>query len=631
MNKKSTKHQDVDQDLLLAPPSFWGRVLGWFRFSPIQVAGDLLDLYATWMSSRKWRYAFTMIPVLLLVFGFGTIVCVGKLVDDKTKVRWYIEEAEKQAKIASEETATKAKAEVGVAETEKIGSSVSPSNSDNKADPSVDPNAPSSGAPLSSGDQRTAVERAEYVDLLFRRVLQLEKSNKQALYYVALQMSRFGKTSAARQIMESLAPVRFGGFEMAHSWLATDMIQRNQQGQPINPEQLKHHLRHCTNREDVNPLLLVVYAQLLQRDDQISQAEQVLKRAAKFDPSVLLGSIAIYNRNGMVGQARAAADLIYESLKDKFAGDQGDKNIIVSAQGFAQTGRLDQTIDLLKTGVAQRPGSGSLRRALSDAYRLKFRQTASAAQGQVKVNLDLLNFAIVVDPTNIAVQEELSMLSIATSGKNSAVLDSLRVQIAVGGTSFSARLLLAEYAFKTQDFDSAIKQYEVVLAELPNMTLAINNLAMIFTLLETPRLPEALDMIKRAVTIAPDFPEFLDSQGDILEVAGKTKEAIESYEKALVQGAGRVQTREKLIALLDKQGETDKATQQRELLLKVNAFIEEQRQKMEAARNQQATQSTAPADSNSLTPSPTSPIVEPTAEEDPVKNDAPDQNGAPST
>lgn len=620
MNKKSTKQPEADVDLLLAPPTFWGRILGWFKFSPVEAAGDLLDLYANWIFSRKWRYTFTMIPVLLLVFGFGTIVCVGKLVDDKSKVRWYIEEAEKQAKIASEETASKAKADAGVVETTKTDTSDSTSNSESKPNPSVD----SKGS--GSGDKRTNAERAEYVDLLFRRVLQLEKSNKQALYYVALQMSRFGKTSAARQIMESLAPVRFSGFELAHSWLAMDMIQRNQQGQPINPEQLKHHLRHCTNRDDVNPLLLVVYAQLLQRDDQISQAEQVLKRAAKFDPSVLLGSIAIYNRNGMVGQARAAADLIYESLKDKFAGDQGDKNIIVSAQGFAQTGRLDQTIDLLKTGVAQRPASVALRRALSDAYRLKFRQTAAAAQGQVKVNLDLLNFAIVVDPTNIAVQEELSMLSIATSGKNSAVLDSLRVQIAVGGTSFSARLLLAEYAFKTQDFDSAIKQYEVVLAELPNMTLAINNLAMIFTLLETPRLPEALEMIQRAVTIAPDFPEFLDSQGDIFEAAGKTKEAIESYEKALVQGAGRVQTREKLIALLDQQGETDRATQQRELLVKVKALIEEQRQKMEAARNQQATQPTAPPDSNSLTPSPTSPIAEPPAGEEPIKNDAPDQN-----
>jgi tetratricopeptide (TPR) repeat protein len=620
MNKKNNKQQDVDEDLLLAPPTFWGRVLGWFKFSPVEVAGDLLDLYANWIFSRKWRYAFTMIPVLLLVFGFGTIVCVGKLVDDKSKVRWYIEEADKQTKIAAEEMARKAETDAGVAGAEKSSPAGSSSNSESKPDQSGDAQS------ASIGDKRTAIERAEYVDLLFRRVLQLEKSNKQALYYVALQMSRFGKTSAARQIMESLAPVRFSGFDMAHSWLATDMIQRNQQGQPINPEQLKHHLRHCTNRDDVNPLLLVVYAQLLQRDDQISQAEQVLKRAAKFDPSVLLGSIAIYNRNGMVGQARAAADLIYESLKDKFAGEQGDKNIIVSAQGFAQTGRLDQTIDLLKTGVAQRPTSVALRRALSDAYRLKFRQTAAAAQGQVKVNLDLLNFAIVVDPTNIAVQEELSMLSIATSGKNSAVLDSLRVQIAVGGTSFSARLLLAEYAFKTQDFDSAIKQYEVVLAELPNMTLAINNLAMIFTLLETPRLPEALEMIQRAVTIAPDFPEFLDSQGDIFEAAGKTKEAIENYEKALVQGAGRVQTREKLIALLDKQGETDKATQQRELLLKVKALIEEQRQKMEAARNQQATQPTAPPDSNSLTPRPSSPIVEPPAGEEPVKNDAPDQN-----
>ena len=107
MNKKIPKQQDADEDLLLAPPTFWGRILGWFKFSPVEVAGDLLDLYANWIFSRKWRFTFTMIPVLLLVFGFGTIVCIGKLVDDKSKVRWYIEEADKQTKIATEEMATK--------------------------------------------------------------------------------------------------------------------------------------------------------------------------------------------------------------------------------------------------------------------------------------------------------------------------------------------------------------------------------------------------------------------------------------------------------------------------------------------------------------------------------------------
>jgi len=561
------------------------------------------------------------------VLGFGTIVFLGRLVDDKEKVFWYIEEAEKQAKIASEEADLKAKVKAteSLASGEETATSSVSSEGETKLDkPQKDASLQTTSDKTNAADKRTPLQRAEYVDLLFRRVLQLEKSNKQALYYVALQMSRFGKVSAARQIMEGLAPVRFAGFDMAHAWLATDMIQRNQQGQPINPEQLKHHLRHCTNRDDINPTLLVIYAQLLQRDDQISQAEQVLKRAAKFDPSVLLGSIAIYNRNGMFGQARAAADLIYESLKDKFAGEKGDANLIVSAQGFAQTGRFDQTIDLLKTGVAQRPGSNPLRRALSDAYRLKFRQSASTAQGKVKVDLDLLNFAIVVDPTNIAVQEELSMLSIATTGKNSAVLDSLRVQIAVGGTSFSARLLLAEYAFKTQDFDSAIKQYEVVLAELPNMTLAINNLAMIYTLVEKPRVNDALEMIKRAVVIAPDFPEFLDSQGDILVTANKPTEAIESYEKALVQGQARVETREKLIAILVQEGETVKATEQRELLVKVNAFIEEQRQKFEAARNQQPLQPIAPSESKPeselKSPAPDSPVAEPKTDEAPAVN-----------
>lgn len=598
MNKKADRKKDErdDLDLLVAEPTFSRRVQGWFSFSPVQIAGNLLDLYSTWRFSRKWRYAAAVIPVMILAMGFGTIVCIGRLVDDKTKVRWYIEEAEKQAKIASNASvapASKTDGAVQEAETEKNASAPATSTSETPE----------------TWDNRTPEERAEYVDLLFRRVLQLEKSNKQALYYVALQMSRFGKVTAARQIMESLAPVRFGGFELAHAWLAMDMIQRNQQGQQVNPEELKHHLRQCTNRDDISPMLLVAYAQLLQRDDQISQAEQVLKRAAKFDPSVLLGSIAIYNRNGMVGQARAAADSIYENLKDQFSGERGDSNLIVAVQGFAQTGRLDQSIELLKAGIIQRPESSLLRRALSDAYRLQFRQTAASVDGQVKVNLDLLNFAIVVDPTNIAVQEELALMSIAKSGQNSAVLDALRVQIAVKGTSFSARLLLAEFAFLTKDFDTAIKQYEVVLAELPNMTLAINNLAMIFTMVEPPRANDALEMIQRAVKLAPDFPEYLDSQGDIFVALGKNQEAIESYEKALIKGSIRVTTRQKLIDLLEKQGDTVKLAEQTEILTKVMAFLDEQREKSAAAQKQQAsaaaslnTNTVLPPDTATLAP-----------------------------
>ncbi len=41
---------------------------------------------------------------------------------------------------------------------------------------------------------------------------------------------------------------------------------------------------------------------------------------------------------------------------------------------------------------------------------MKFRASLAQSRGQIQVNMDLLNLAISVDPTNLAIQSDLSML-----------------------------------------------------------------------------------------------------------------------------------------------------------------------------------------------------------------------------
>ena len=536
-SKKPSKNQIEDPQA----PSAVSRLVSWSSFSFVDLAGELLDLSSLWFATRRWNSTLLMLPIVLMVLALGSVVAVGKLSTNRSKVKWYVGLADEAITLAT----------------------VKPPNTELPPNPK---------------------DNAEFVDMLFRRVLQLENNNKRALFHVALQMSRYGKVSAARPIMESMAPTQFGGYELAHAWVAGDMIQKAQSGQSINSETLKHHLKYGTMRTDVNPILLVVYAQLLQRDDQITEAEQVLRKAAKFEPRLLLSSIAIYARNGMVGQAKSAADLLVDSVKDKWAGEKADENLVLAAQGYVLTNRLDMGIELMQSGLRLRPQSPLLRRALSDAMRIKFRATLVTKDSQVQVNLEYLNFAIAMDPTNVAIREELEMLSQLGIGQNDSTLEALRGQIAVNGSSFIVRLILAESSLRVRDFPSAVNQYEVLLAEFPNMTLAINNLAMTYTFLDVPRNDEALSMIDRAIEISPEVAEFYDTRADVLVASGRKSEAIASFEDALKKSPERENTRVKLIELLDELGNLEQAQLQRDQLAQVRNNVQERQEKLRAAQ-----------------------------------------------
>lgn len=526
----------------------------WFRsvwISPVDLAGETLDLVAFWKKSRRWQAVLAILPVVLVVFVLGAFVATGKLASNESKVMWYANRANEELKLVD-------------------------SQKSDAEDPE-DPEQPK----VDTSSKRLP----ELIDMLFRRVLQLNQNNKIAKFYVANQMTRFGSRGSARQIMESLAPMTSNGYPKAHAWLAMDLVERGQKGESINIETLKYHLKRGTVTDEVSPSLLVVYSQLLQQENKTAESQEFLKRAAQFEPKLLLNSIVTYNQSGLPAQATATADLLVEKAKDK-RGDQED-NIVLAAQAYVLTNRIDKALEVLQIGLRQFPQSSKLGRALSDAFRLKFRATAGRVNNEVQVNLEYLNAAIALDPTNISIQEELNALAQLGVGQNDGTVEKLRMQIAVQGTSFAARLLLAEASFRHDDISSAINDYEVVLAELPRMTLALNNLAMMFTKTVPARLDEALQLIDRAVAISPSVAEFYDSRGDILDALNRKADAVSSYLLALEKSPQRIPTREKLIGLYEMLSQSEQAQQQRDKLDEIQKAIALQSERMKAAQEKQ--------------------------------------------
>ena len=492
-----------------------------------------------------------MLPVLFIALVFGSFVAVGKLASSEKKVVWYADRANEEIKLADE------------AKTDS--EPVEPAMSD-----------------------ESAKRMTDRIDMLYRRVLQLNQNNAFAKFYVANQMTRYGSRGSARQIMESLAPADRNGFQKAHAWLATDLIERGQKGESIDVDILKQHLKRATASEEVSPGLLLVYSQLLQQENKTAESQEFLKRAAKFDPKLLLTSIAIYNQNGQANQAKATADMLVErvSVKDKKRDDAEDR-VVLAAQAYALTNRIDNALEVLQSGLRQMPQSPKLLRALSDAFRYKFRLSSVRSGKNVQVNLELLNAAIAFDPTNIAIQEDLNALKQLGIGSTDSNIELLRVQIATSGTSFVARLILADSSFRRGDLASAINDYEIVLAELPQMTLALNRLAMLHASSVPPKLDESLKLIDRAIEISPTVSEFHDSRGDILVLLKRREDAVTSYLQALESTPQRIQTREKLIGLYEELSQADQAQVQRDKLAEIQKAMDEQRLNTEAAIEQQ--------------------------------------------
>ncbi|MHC4638933.1 MAG: tetratricopeptide repeat protein, partial [Planctomycetota bacterium] len=99
-----------------------------------------------------------------------------------------------------------------------------------------------------------------------------------------------------------------------------------------------------------------------------------------------------------------------------------------------------------------------------------------------------------------------------------------------------AEVLELAYA-KTSDngyLEKAIKQYESLLAKMPNNTVVLNNLAYMLAK-NSERLPEALEFATRAREAMPNNAGILDTYAYVLHKNGRYSEADESLQAALQQ------------------------------------------------------------------------------------------------
>ncbi|WP_197231905.1 tetratricopeptide repeat protein [Novipirellula artificiosorum] len=126
----------------------------------------------------------------------------------------------------------------------------------------------------------------------------------------------------------------------------------------------------------------------------------------------------------------------------------------------------------------------------------------------------------------------------------------------------SAALLesVATLRMQQQDFPAAIELYQKTELLDPLRVRTLNNLAMVLS--QVPgRAAEGIEPIQRAINLAGEVPELLDTKGVVLMKAGQLKEAERAFRNAM-QDSEEPRYRFHLVMVLLAQGNQDTAIQQ---------------------------------------------------------------------
>ena len=601
LRKKNKPELDSATDEDKKPSKIAGALQA-IRLDPVALVSDTWDTVDMWRDTRKWLPIFKAIPAIVIVSSVMGAVAWGNLTSSSTIVGLYVEKAEDVAPIKED-----GREKISTETTLNQGTTIRDGTTEEVIEkkPEADRVA----------EETKKLEAAQFADLLFRRVLQVESKNKRARYYVANQMSMRGNRDQARSMMESMAPVDINGYEPAHTWLAGDLLQKLTSGMATDREALNHHLAIASDWAGTNPALLAIYSQLLESEKRPREAIGMMQRAANRDPSNYLALASLFARYRQPIQAKEAVERAVQHYSASFGKkDEQDSDRIAVAEAYLQIQKFDESVKVLQQGLMLRPDRPALRRALSNVYRIGYRMQLRQSDSGIQANLNLLNAALAADPTNPVLGEEVALLQPMGVKPDDKLIQTLQKQLAAGTATAVTHVLLGNAYYGRNDLKKAQIHWQLAIGQDPDFVLAMNNLAMALALKKEPDFDRAIELVDRALVIAKDNPEILDSKGEILALMNKHLEAIPYFENAIRLGPYRMSTREKLARSYEAAGLLEQSLAQFDVLDKLKAQLkknQEEAAKLQAAQQEAAAAITAEAEATAAKAA-TQPTEQPT-------------------
>lgn len=513
----------------------------WFRlelleliFKPIGFLGVVVDTARSWRISRNWKLLFVSLPLmvsLLAVYGYLG-VSLFKRKDIQTPI--YSAESLKLCPTKSLEIACHKRQEPEFA----LATGVTPLR-------------------LPGEDQiEASVSTLRYVELLCKRILDIEPNNRLARYRLGLILSIRNQPAEAEALMREIVDGKRGDFPQASAWLSKTLSIQKSEGKEIAKQDLIDQLEVACKGKEVDFRLLTLYGQLLLEQGEKRKAIEVTKQAVALKPDFVLKLARLYaevgDEAGKVAAANQAED--YFAAKINFATEKEADRLAV-AEARVLTNRLDKACEVLFEGLRQKLGGEATVRQLSEIQGMIYRKSIRKIDdGKYEMELGLLEAMADTDPENPTVSSEIANLLTYKVRPTKKLLDVLKKQIASGVTSVSSLLMLGEAYYKIPRLNEAERFWTLAVAKEPNNAVALNKLATCLVELSSDNASRALEMVVHANELSPDNADVLDTWGLVLMKANRPKEAVNKLERALQSNQDRIETRRKLKTVYESLG-----------------------------------------------------------------------------
>ncbi len=500
----------------------------------VSLAGFIYD----WIITREWGKILLCLIPAFFVGSLAFAATLGSRLDRGRLAEWYMELGDKEIAEWEETWAPMNATSVNeLAGAGKDGQQVDGSDPAGSQFPGSQPTGTDS-AEDSGEESGKGKQVSRFAEALFRRVQLLIPSDR-SQFVIAATLAGRGALEQARAMLERIAPADRRGYAPAHALLAQFLLLELQQQETKSDATatlLMHHVSQAKQWDRVpRPVLLAGSDLSLMKGDQTESLILLELSSRRFpeDHFALAQRAKLCKNERLFAEANANAQ---EYLNVRLSMDPKEQESRLRlAQSFAMAGDLEKAEATLRAAPDFESNS-EIKRGVSQIYLMHYGNTRVATDGKLSVNLQYLDAAMRIDPTNPLIAEEVARL-VRMQGPTPGIelITHLKARLAEGTATAVTHACLAEMRLMRNEKEEAITHLEQVVIRLPNAAEYLNNLAFCLAELHPDRREEALGYSNRAVAVSSAKPvaDYFDTLSFVLSTLGRHKESVAAIETAI--------------------------------------------------------------------------------------------------
>lgn len=516
--------------------------------NPIHFGGGMIDVFRGWTSTRNWMLIGSSMLGLLapfLCFGLG----IGSLQQGESTAQFLSDTSERICKTTELEASVNALLEPEFSKaTQPIATLV-----------------PTQPKPISDSTKK-------HVELFADRVIELNPKQPLAHYRRAMCDLLNDKRQQAIETLKLFSNGRLGNYPAGNAFLAKLLIIQRMQDQSVDMRTLISQIEKGSESAKIDGRLLRDYSKILESQGNTQKAIEIAIKASKIQPELILDLTQLYYRtkHDDLKETAESAEAFFRKRINVANENEADR--ISVANACFLMGDTDRAIEVLEESIQNGKGGLAVRRELSELYRLNYRRTQKKNEdGTFSADFALLEKVLDMDPANPNIASEIAQMLPLNLHPSEKLLAALQTQIDQGITTAGTHLLIAEAYYDKGNLAAAQKQWKIAIDKDPNNAMALNNYAYCIANSDAPDYEQALEILDRAIKIAPRNAHILDTIGGVLIQMQRYKEAINKLEAAIALEQDFISPRKKLIEAYRQAGMEDMASHQQRALSEIES------------------------------------------------------------